>query len=140
MADGAAPPPAGQGAQPTSSVVIPDDVRAQHGELVTLILQSESMNDEERQYWVNILPIMTPEQVQNLREILENERRQLQAIDQKYAQQSVPSGTPADQAAAMQRMEEARLSRLSERREAETTGRQSDDVAADDLLKQIDAA
>ena len=42
------------------------------------------MNDEERQYWINILPIMTPDQVKNLFDILDNERKQLAAIDAKY--------------------------------------------------------
>src|SRR3989338_6940309 len=69
----------------SSSVTIPDDVRAKFSELIDLIIASESMNDEERQYWINILPIMTPEQIQDLRGILDNERKQLQAIDQKYA-------------------------------------------------------
>src|SRR3989344_7517823 len=68
-----------------SGLTISDEVKAKYPELVQLIQASESMNDEERQYWINILPIMTPEQITDLRGILDNEKKQLQAIDQKYA-------------------------------------------------------
>lgn len=66
-------------------VTISDELRSKFQELITLILGSESMNDEERQYWINILPVMTPEQIANLRQILQNEKEQLAAIDAKYA-------------------------------------------------------
>ena len=71
----------------TPGLVIPAETQQKFGQLIALIKGSESMNDEERQYWINILPIMTPEQVKNLQEILENERNQLQAIDAKYAKE-----------------------------------------------------
>ena len=63
---------------------IPDFVHANFPELIPMILQSESMSDEERQYWFAILPVMTEDQVQKLREILENEKRQLQKLDDQY--------------------------------------------------------
>lgn len=69
----------------SSQLNIPDATRAKFGDLITAIIESQSMNDEERQYWINILPIMTPEQVTNLQEILTNEKKQLQAIDEKYS-------------------------------------------------------
>src|SRR3989339_1897774 len=80
-----AEPPAGTQAQ--SGLIIPDDIRQKFPELIELILGSESMNDEERQYWINILPVMTPDQIASLKDILETERRQLSAIDQKYAKE-----------------------------------------------------
>ena len=66
---------------------IPDAVRKQYPELIPLILQTESMNDDERQYWFQILPIMTDEQVGKLREILANEKQQLAALDKEYNQE-----------------------------------------------------
>lgn len=62
-------------------------------DLIELINGSESMNDEERQYWIQILPIMTPPQVQNLREILQNEKKQLADIDRKYSSKTVDTAT-----------------------------------------------
>ena len=75
-------------------ITVPEELKKKYPELVELILTSESMNDEERQYWVNILPVMTPEQVENLQQLLQNERKQLDAIDEKYEQemQKVSSG------------------------------------------------
>lgn len=63
---------------------IPDMVRKTYPDLVPLILETESMNDDERQYWFQILPIMTDEQVKKLREILVNEKDQLAEIDKQY--------------------------------------------------------
>jgi hypothetical protein len=45
------------------------------------------MNDEERQYWFQIMPIMTDEQIGKLREILVNEKNQLASIDREYEQE-----------------------------------------------------
>ncbi|MBI2638189.1 hypothetical protein HYW83_01225 [Candidatus Peregrinibacteria bacterium] len=66
---------------------IPDTVKQQYPDLIPLILQTESMNDDERQYWFQILPIMTDEQVGKLREILMNEKNQLSALDKEYEQE-----------------------------------------------------
>ncbi len=118
------------------SVVIPDNVRAQFGELIDLIMKSESMNTEERQYWVNILPVMTPDQIQNLRDILENERKQLAAIDQKYSQDMDAIG----QKQFINQVDEERRRRASERTGAESASKQEENKAADDLLNQINAA
>lgn len=67
----------------SSRFVIPDDVRTNYPDLVELIQKTESMNDDERNYWFQTLLIMTDEQVQNLRQILITERDNLAAIDQK---------------------------------------------------------
>lgn len=123
-----------QNPQNPAGVVVPDDIRARFPELVELIQSSESMNDEERQYWVNILPIMTPEQIQNLREILQNEKTQLQEIDKKYA------GTlsDADQRELIARTEEERKSRRMQRTGSEKTAEIKEEEKTEDLLKQIE--
>ncbi len=66
-------------------LVIPDDVAEKFTELVELIQGSKSMNLEERQYWVDVLPIMSQEQLQNLRTILENEKKQLSEASKTYS-------------------------------------------------------
>ncbi len=71
----------------STGLTIPDDVQQKFGPMIELIKGSESMNNEERQYWINILPIMTPEQTKNLEEILTNEKKQLKAIDEKYSKE-----------------------------------------------------
>src|SRR5439155_1544478 len=97
---------------------------------------SESMNDEERQYWIHILPIMTPEQVGNLREILENERKQLAAIDAKYQTEIDKLG----QAEVVRQTEEERRARRMQRSSSEASHKEQEEKAAEDLLKQMDDA
>jgi hypothetical protein len=36
-----------------------DEIQTQYGELITLVLATESMDNSEKQYWFDILPSMT---------------------------------------------------------------------------------
>lgn len=72
---------------PAQKFEIPETVRKQYPDLIPLILATESMNDEERQYWFQILPIMTDDQVSKLKEILLNEKQQLASLDKEYEQE-----------------------------------------------------
>ncbi len=67
-----------------TAVTVPPLVQEKFPDLAALILKTQSMSDEERNYWFQILPIMTEEQVTRLRTILDDEAKQLQALDQKY--------------------------------------------------------
>ncbi|KKW40956.1 hypothetical protein A2454_00325 [Candidatus Peribacteria bacterium RIFOXYC2_FULL_55_14] len=129
-----AEPPAGTQAQ--SGLIIPDDIRQKFPELIELILQSESMNDEERQYWINILPIMTPDQIENLRGILQNEKEQLAAIDNKYSKQIEQMG----QEELIRRTEVERRGRRTQLQSDEATHSAQDEEQAEELLKQIESA
>ena len=129
-----AEPPAGTQAQ--SGLIIPDDIRQKYPELIELILQSESMNDEERQYWINILPIMTPDQIENLRGILQNEKEQLAAIDKKYSKQIEQMG----QEELIRRTEVERRGRRTQLQSDEATHSTQDEEQAEELLKQIESA
>ena len=125
--------PAGGTQVATSKLTIPADVQQKYPQLLELIKGSESMNDEERQYWINILPIMTPDQVKNLSDILENERKQLAAIDAKYQTEIQRIG----QTEVTRQTEEERKKRRDQRASSEDTDKKQEDAAADDLLKQI---
>jgi hypothetical protein len=63
---------------------IPALVREKFPDLIQLIKETESMNDEERQYWFQILPIMTEDQIRKFRDILVNEKEQLSRLDKEY--------------------------------------------------------
>ena len=67
--------------------VIPYEVKEKYPDLIELILRTESMNDEERQYWFSIMPAMNDEQIARLREILEEEKRKLAELDKKYEEE-----------------------------------------------------
>jgi isopropylmalate/homocitrate/citramalate synthase len=121
------PQPAGTG------LSIPADLRAKHPELIELVLASQSMNDEERQYWINILPIMTPEQIANLRDILINEKRQLEAIDKKYSKEI----QQIDSQKLVQKTEDERKKRREELQRQEGGAAKTEAQQEEELLKKI---
>lgn len=67
------------------TLVIPPEVAEKFPELTQLIEGSKSMNVDERQYWIDVLPIMSEDQLQNLRGILDNEKKQLAEAAQAYS-------------------------------------------------------
>ena len=42
------------------------------------------MEDDERQYWFDIIPSMTSEQIDRLFNILDTEKKKLEALEEKY--------------------------------------------------------
>lgn len=63
---------------------VPDLVTQKFPDLVKLIEETESMNNDERDYWFQILPIMTEDQIGKFRDILLNEKMQLNKLDKEY--------------------------------------------------------
>ncbi len=63
---------------------IDDEVQTKYPELIKLILHTESMDDDERQYWFDIMPSMTDSQVDRLYDILETEKHKLEELEDKY--------------------------------------------------------
>lgn len=63
---------------------INDDIQAEYPELIKLILKTESMDDEERQYWFDIMPSMNDSQIDRLFNILDTERKKLEELELKY--------------------------------------------------------
>ena len=61
-----------------------DELQAKYPELIQLIIATESMDDDERQYWFDIMPSMTDAQIDRLFDILETERKKLQELEIKY--------------------------------------------------------
>ena len=116
-----------------SDLSISDETRASFPELIDMIIGSESMNNEERQYWINILPIMTPEQIQSLLDILNNEKAQLDAIDKKYAK---PLSAEEEQEQILKTEAQIQEKR-EERTEQEEAFEIEDEEASDDLLEKI---
>lgn len=68
----------------SSTLTIPDDVQEKFPEFIKLIKGSQSMDDEERQYWIDVLPIMTDDQMENLKGILDNEKQQIEEAEKEY--------------------------------------------------------
>lgn len=117
-----------------NNVIITDDVKEQYPELVDMIMETESMNDEERQYWLDLLPIMNPEQVQNLFDILDNERKKLAEIDAYYSQK-VEDIEKAEEA---EKMLEARKEKMTELESAEKANEAEERAKEAQLLSELE--
>lgn len=63
---------------------VSDEIQAKYSELIKLILATESMDDNERQYWFDIMPSMTDSQIDRLYDILDTERKKLSDLELKY--------------------------------------------------------
>jgi hypothetical protein len=125
--------PATGGAAASGGLTIPPDIQEKFGPLIALVKGSESMNNEERQYWINILPIMTPEQLKNLEEILTNEKKQLAAIDEKYSKEV---STIGDEKVVAQMEEEIKRKR-AERAQIEKKLADEEGKTESSILEQI---
>lgn len=64
-----------------------DEIQTKYPELVDLVLGSESIDNNEKQYWFDIMPSMTDEQIDRLFNILMTERRQLEELNIKYQEE-----------------------------------------------------
>lgn len=63
---------------------IADEIQAEYPELIKLVLNTKSMDDQERQYWFDILPSMSDEQVDRLYDILDTEKKKLEQLESSY--------------------------------------------------------
>lgn len=103
-------------------------------QLIQLVLESESMKDEERQYWFNLTEVMTDEQIEKLRNILLREKQKLAEIDAKYGKKNEDPAIAAQRAQeeALQRAEEqARIS--AQEKASEEAEKQAEDAALAEL-------
>lgn len=93
------PNPPVNGGKKAEEFDIPKFVTANYPDLITLILETKSMDDKERQYWFHILPIMSEKQVTKLRTILTNEKQKLAEIDDKYNKKmaEIQGGKPVEE-------------------------------------------
>lgn len=112
---------------------IPETVKNQYPDLIPLIIKTESMNDDERQYWFQIIPIMNEEQIVKLREILQNEKKQLETLDNEYQQELGRINTKhASQWKAFEAKEKREKIQA-----AEGAAQQSEKAKEEELLKKL---
>lgn len=137
-AAGSGNPPAGGGTatatKDDSKFKIPDEVKKKYPDLIELIKQTESMTDEERTYWFQIMPIMTDQQIEKLKKILLQEKAQLQKLDAEYEKELKKLN---DKHLLEWKEFEARKSR-EERQKAEAAEEAKEKAAEEDILSQLD--
>lgn len=71
---------------------VPAKLNEADQELLWLIMKSTSMDDVERQYWLNLTKVMKPAQIEKLRGILLREKIKNAEIDAKYPYASSEGG------------------------------------------------
>ena len=67
--------------------VVSDAIQSQYPELVKLVLGSQSLDNTQKQYWFDILPSMSDDQIDRLFDILDTEKRKLEELDAKYEEE-----------------------------------------------------
>lgn len=114
--------------------IVPKLVRDIFPDLLKLIFETESMDEDEREYWLQIMPIMTEEQIRKFREILVNEKEQLDKLDKEYetemSQLEEKHNTALDEEEMKKKREELRS------KEKASESQESQEEAA--LLKKLD--
>lgn len=119
-------------------LIIPEETQAKYPELVEGIKGSKSMDNKERNYWLQVLPVMTEDQVNELRDILSTEKRKLAEIEAKYASKGAEKKEekPQKTAEEIQQEERQRQKEREERIKKEALARKEEN--ADDILSALD--
>lgn len=63
-----------------------DEIQIKFPELVDLVMRSESIDNTQKQYWLDILPSMTNDQIDRLFNILMTERQEIERLDLQFEQ------------------------------------------------------
>lgn len=114
--------------------LISDKFLEEKPEIITMILQSKSMDtDEEKQSWFNLLPIMNDEQYQKLVDILTREKQKLWEIEKKYEEKKQDIKSKYDSKADFV----AYQNKINEIKKKEMEEEKSEDIEAENLLNQI---
>lgn len=112
---------------------IPEDMQKKYPVLIDLVLTTESMTDDERQYWFQIMPVMSEQQLLKFQNILETEKKQLQRLDQEYEDQLKKLNTRH----LIEWQEFETREKRKEIEEAEKSAEGDEKKAEEDLLKQL---
>ena len=113
---------------------IPETFLATEAGLIQLILESKSLAEHgEKQNRFNLLPIMSGEQIEKLRDILTREKQKLEEINQKYAQKQAE----INQRYQLNYNSEAYYQAQAKIQAQENKTREQDLVEADNLLAQM---
>ncbi len=112
---------------------VPESIREKHRELIELIVVTKSMDDEERQYWFHIMPIMTVEQIEKLRNILLTEQQKLAELNKEYSKRVLE----LNEQYVVKLQEQETTRKRVELQQAEAEIKQAEEKAAEDLLDQL---
>lgn len=113
---------------------MPDAFLTNSPELIILILNSKSIdNKDEKQSRFNLLPLMTQEQIDKLRDILVREKQKLEEIEKKYEQKK----SDIKNQYVQKRQEEWYKNKMVQIQQKEEAHQEVQEKEADNLLTQI---
>ncbi|UFX82542.1 hypothetical protein [Candidatus Absconditicoccus praedator] len=113
---------------------IGDDIVESMPNIIELILRSKSIDKkEEKQNWIDLLSVMTEEQISKLEDILTREREKLQEIEKKYEQKKMD--IKKKYLAKWQQM--GYVKKVAQIHEQEKQEKTKDDEEAEELLSKI---
>ena len=108
-------------------------MHTKYPELIKLILNTESMDDDERQYWFDIMPSMTDSQIDRLYNILETEKKKLEDLEVKYQKE-----IKALNEKHLIEWQEFQMKKAKDKvKEAQAKDAAEDDSDPDDVLKML---
>ncbi len=116
--------------------IVPKLVRETFPDLMKLVFETESMDVDEREYWLQILPIMTEDQVKKFRDILVNEKEQLQKLDTEYQSEMSKLNQSQNQVISEEEMRRRR-EEIKAREEAEALEEAKKEAALLEQLKNL---
>lgn len=120
---------------PTADFVVDPHVQEKYPEIITMLKGSESINSDEKKYWFDALKTMNDSQVEDLRSILSDEKKGLESIDSKEAEQKKQE---EEKRVAEEKAEAERLKLLEERKLKEKESKKDDIEKQEELLSMLD--
>ena len=103
-------------------------------DIVIMILKSKSIDTkEEKQNWLNLLPLMNSAQLDKLKDILNREKEKLEEIEKKYEKKKVD----IKRKYLLKWQQLWYIKKVSEIKEKEEALKSEEDKEAEDLLDMI---
>jgi len=113
---------------------LPEEFLETDADLIVLILRSKALeSDEDKQNWLNLLPVMTEEQIYKLKEILIKEKEKLDEIDEKYIEKK----RNIRQKYLLRWQKLGYVEKVKELKEKEEQMKTKEDKEAEDLLNSL---
>lgn len=112
---------------------IPENIKRRFPEIVELILSARSMSEDERKYWIQLLPIMSDEQIAELKHILTEEKKSISEIDAKYAEQKAM----LDEVSASISKQERLSQKIKQLREQEAQHEEQESIEQEKILNEL---
>lgn len=117
-----------------SNFDLPEEFLETDSDLIVLILKSKALeSDEDKQNWLNLLPVMTEEQIYKLKEILIKEKEKLDEIEEKYSEKK----RNIRQKYLLRWQKLGYVEKVKELKEKEEQLKSKDDQEAEDLLNSL---